>query len=89
MPSPTSGQTLNEFPSSNIYQGMENFYLPQHREDPSLAMANLVPMAAGLGGTWDPGDLAVMDILDGGIAPWTAEYLTDGQSGVDPFLFPF
>ncbi|KAJ5988597.1 hypothetical protein N7481_003807, partial [Penicillium waksmanii] len=89
MPSPTSGQTLNEFPGSNIYQGMENFYLPQHREDPSLEMANLAPMAAGLGGTWDPGDLAVMDILDGGIAPWTADYLTDGQSGVDPFLFPF
>lgn len=88
-PSPTSAQTLNEFPGSSIYPGMEHFYMPQSREDPSMAMGSLIPMNAGLSGTWDPADLAVMDILDGGIAPWTAEYLTDGQSGVDPFLFPF
>jgi len=68
---------------------MENFYFPQSREDHSIPMANMAPIANTLGGSWDPADLAVMDILDGGIAPWTAEYLTDGQSGVDPFLFPF
>ncbi|KAJ5234742.1 uncharacterized protein N7469_003910 [Penicillium citrinum] len=87
--SPALTQSLNAFPNPNIYHGMENLYFPQSREDPSIPMANMAPMANTLGGSWDPADLAVMDILDGGIAPWTAEYLTDGQSGVDPFLFPF
>ncbi|KAJ5103173.1 hypothetical protein N7532_003702 [Penicillium argentinense] len=72
------------------FQNMGQLYIPQTREDPSLAMGNMGPMAApGFGGTWDLADLAVFDILDGGIAAWTAEYLTDGQTGVDPFLFPF
>lgn len=57
----------------------------------SAFISNQATSLSGLeiGGTWDPADFAVMDILDGGIAPWTAEYLTDGQSGIDPFLFPF
>lgn len=89
VPPQPSDQTIDTF-GSNTFQGFDNFYLPQTREDPTIALGNLAPMTApGLGGTWDPADLAVMDILDGGIAPWTAEYLTDGQSGVDPFLFPF
>jgi len=87
--SPALTQSLNGFSNPNIYHGMENFYFPQSREDHSIPMANMAPIANTLGGSWDPADLAVMDILDGGIAPWTAEYLTDGQSGVDPFLFPF
>ncbi|KAJ5609293.1 hypothetical protein N7528_009860 [Penicillium herquei] len=41
------------------------------------------------GDIWDPTDSALMDMLDGGMTPWTADYLTDGQSGIDPFLFPF
>lgn len=54
-----------------------------------MAFNPLLALGSGMGGAWDPADLAVMDMLDGGITPWTAEYLTDGQSGVDPFLFPF
>jgi hypothetical protein len=55
-----------------------------------MAMNGMMPVAAlGVSGPLDPADLAVMDMLDGGIAPRTEEYLTDGQSGVDPFLFPF
>ncbi|CAG8374419.1 unnamed protein product [Penicillium salamii] len=45
--------------------------------------------AFGPSGSWDPAEMAVMNMLNDGITPWTAEYLTDGQSGVDPFLFPF
>jgi hypothetical protein len=33
--------------------------------------------------------MAIMNMIDDRTAPWSAEYLTDGQSGVDPFLFPF
>ncbi|KAJ5334027.1 uncharacterized protein N7506_007810 [Penicillium brevicompactum] len=43
----------------------------------------------GTNGSWDPAEMAVMNMLNDGVTPWTAEYLTDGQSGVDPFLFPF
>ncbi len=71
---------------------MDQYYFAPNngREDPFMAVSGMMPLAAsGLGGSWDPADLAVMDMLDGGIAPWTQEYLTDGQSGVDPFLFPF
>ncbi|KAJ5676184.1 hypothetical protein N7462_009081, partial [Penicillium macrosclerotiorum] len=67
------------------------FYLPdQQRHNPSLAWNNFSQLRpTGNAGNWDLTDLAMMDILDGGISPWTAEYLTDGQSGIDPFLFPF
>jgi hypothetical protein len=59
-------------------------------EDPSLN-SNSFPQFSAFGstGSWDPAEMAVMNMLDDGIAPWTAEYLTVGQSGVDPFLFPF
>ena len=59
-------------------------------EDPSLN-SNSFPQFPPFGttGSWDPAEMAVMNMLDDGIAPWTAEYLTDGQSGVNPFLFPF
>lgn len=80
------------FHSPSGLSGMDPYYFAPNnaREDSSMAMSGLMPLAAsGLGGPWDPADLAVMDMLDGGIAPWTQEYLTDGQSGVDPFLFPF
>lgn len=65
---------------------------PLRQEDQSLSLGNnpsQFPLT-GSGGAWDPADMAVMDMLNGGLTPWTAEYLTDGQSGgVDPFLFPF
>ncbi|KAJ5307544.1 hypothetical protein N7476_008200 [Penicillium atrosanguineum] len=82
----TSFQGLNGLP------GMDQIYFAPNSatESTPMSMNDMVPLAAsGLGGPWDPANLAVMDILDGGIAPWTEEYLTDGQSGVDPFLFPF
>jgi hypothetical protein len=71
---------------------MEQFYLAPNsaRDYHSMAMNGTMPVAASvMNGPLDPADLAVMDMLDGGIVPWTEEYLTDGQSGVDPFLFPF
>ncbi|KAJ5206639.1 hypothetical protein N7491_002746, partial [Penicillium cf. griseofulvum] len=43
----------------------------------------------GTAGSWDPAEMAVMNMLDDGTSPWPAEYLTGAQSGVDPFLFPF
>ncbi|KAJ5684534.1 uncharacterized protein N7477_000879 [Penicillium maclennaniae] len=54
---------------------------------PCMSSNGMLPLAAS--GLWDSANLAAIDILDSGIAPWTEEYLTDGQSGVDPFLFPF
>ncbi|KAJ5108491.1 hypothetical protein N7456_005166 [Penicillium angulare] len=65
--------------------------LPQPNTEPSVFASNQATSMSELGNgdIWDPTDFAVLDILDGGIAPWTAEYLTDGQSGIDPFLFPF
>lgn len=80
------------FQAPNGLPGMDHDYFAPNnaREDSFVAMSGMMPLAAsGFGGSWDPADLAVMDMLDGGIAPWTQEYLTDGQSGVDPFLFPF
>ncbi|KAJ5815698.1 hypothetical protein N7474_007475 [Penicillium riverlandense] len=66
---------------------------PQSHQDHSgqgLFQQTPLHIITGSGGAWDPADMAVMDMLNGGITPWTAEYLTDGQSnGVDPFLFPF
>jgi hypothetical protein len=80
------------FQGHNGLTGMEQFYLAPNsaRDYHSMAMNGMMPFAgSGMTGPLDPADLAVMDMLDGGIAPWTEEYLTDGQSGVDPFLFPF
>jgi hypothetical protein len=82
----------NSLQNHNGLPGMEHAYLAPNNAAGSipLSMNGMVPFtASGLGGPWDPANLAVMDILDGGIAPWTEEYLTDSQSGVDPFLFPF
>jgi hypothetical protein len=82
-------QTQPSHPSVEQFQG----YSTQLRqEDQSLSLGNNSSQfpVTGSGGAWDPADMAVMDMLNGGITPWTAEYLTDGQSGgVDPFLFPF
>lgn len=76
------------FQGPNAHPGMEQFYFaPSATEHTPMSLNTMMPLAAS--GPWDPANLAVMDILDGGIAPWTEEYLTDGQSGVDPFLFPF
>ena len=52
---------------------------------------NTFPQFPPLGtiGSWDPSEMAIMNMIDDRTAPWSAEYLTDGQSGVDPFLFPF
>ncbi|KAJ5280436.1 hypothetical protein N7478_005808 [Penicillium angulare] len=65
--------------------------LPQPNTEHSVFGSNQATSIPELGNEdmWDPTDFAVLDMLDGGIAPWTAEYLTDGQSGIDPFLFPF
>ncbi|KAJ5823869.1 hypothetical protein N7447_006209 [Penicillium robsamsonii] len=53
--------------------------------------SNNFPQLSSFGttGSWDPAEMAVMNMLDDGTSPWPAEYLTGGQSGVDPFLFPF
>ncbi|KAJ6065543.1 hypothetical protein N7444_001196 [Penicillium canescens] len=52
---------------------------------------NAFPQFPPLGtvGSWDPSEMAIMNMIDERTAPWSVEYLTDGQSGVDPFLFPF
>lgn len=96
----TSAETcgLNGEQSQGSLQGsdgaptVESLCIPpnQSRDDTSSVFSAIESLSGpGIGGTWDPSDLAFMDMLDGGMTPWTAEYLTDGQSGVDPFLFPF
>ncbi|KAJ5365265.1 hypothetical protein N7517_008151 [Penicillium concentricum] len=56
----------------------------------SISSNNFPQFASfGTAGVWDPVEMAVMNMLDDGTSPWPAEYLTGGQSGVDPFLFPF
>lgn len=61
------------------------------RPDDSSFNFNTFPQYPALGtvGSWDPSEMAIMNMIDDRMAPWSAEYLTDGQSGVDPFLFPF
>lgn len=61
------------------------------RPDDSSFNFNTFPQYPPLGtvGSWDPSEMAIMNMIDDRTAPWSAEYLTDGQSGVDPFLFPF
>lgn len=85
-------QTYNSYHANQAIASIDQLYLPsgQARDDTPMTFGNLSSLSAsGMGATWDPADFAVMDMLDGGIAPWTADYLIDGQSGVDPFLFPF
>lgn len=81
-----SPQESNEDPT------MESLCIPpnQNRDDTS-SVFNTIDLLSGpsVEGAWEPSDLALMNMLDGGMTPWTADYLTDGQSGVDPFLFPF
>lgn len=85
-------QSQGALQGSNAAPIMDSLCIPpnQSRDDTS-SVFNAVDSLSGLGigGAWDPSDLAFMDMLDGGMTPWTADYLTDGQSGVDPFLFPF
>lgn len=90
-PTPIYEQSQGSYPGGSDISVLDQLYPPsqQNREDSGMAFNPLLALGSGMGGAWDPADLAVMDMLDGGIAPWTAEYLTDGQSGVDPFLFPF
>lgn len=83
---------FNSFHSSQGTTHIDHFYSQsgQTRDDASMTLNNIGLLPTnGMLGPWDTTDLAVMDMLDGGISPWTADYLTDGQSGVDPFLFPF
>jgi hypothetical protein len=76
---------------SAVIHSFDNAPLPSTRPEVPLLNTNNFPQfpAFATTGSWDPAEMAVMNMLDDGIAPWTAEYLTDGQSGVDPFLFPF
>ncbi|KAJ5919869.1 hypothetical protein N7454_009704 [Penicillium verhagenii] len=85
-------QTQGSFQGSPVAPAAEQLYTPsnQNREDSSLVFNTPGSLSGpGIGAAWDPSDLAFMDMLDGGLIPWTADYLTDGQSGVDPLLFPF
>lgn len=89
-----SGQEMYQHdpPSHLSVEQIQGYATSLRQEDQSSSLGNNpshFPLT-GSGGAWDPADMAVMDMLNGGITPWTAEYLTDGQSGgVDPFLFPF
>lgn len=75
---------------SGIIQAFENAPVLSRSEDQSLNSDPFPQFPAfGTSGSWDSSEMAVMNMLSDGITPWTAEYLTDGQSGVDPFLFPF
>ncbi|KAJ5947725.1 hypothetical protein N7466_000740 [Penicillium verhagenii] len=85
-------QTQGSLQGSPVTTAVEQLYTPsnQNREDSSLLFNTPGSLSGpGIGSAWDPSDLAFMDMLDGGLIPWTADYLTDGQSGVDPLLFPF
>jgi hypothetical protein len=61
------------------------------RSDEASFNLNHLPQFPPFGtvGSWDPSEMAFMNMIDDRTASWSAEYLTDGQSGVDPFLFPF
>ncbi|CAI7596646.1 unnamed protein product [Penicillium bialowiezense] len=75
---------------SGIIQAFDNAPVLSRSEDQSLNSDPFPQFPAfGTSGSWDSSEMAVMNMLSDGITPWTAEYLTDGQSGVDPFLFPF
>ena len=84
-------QSHGSLQGSNGAPAVESCISPNHGRDDASSVLNTIDSLSGPGieGTWDPSDLAFMDMLDGGMTPWTAEYLTDGHSGVDPFLFPF
>ncbi|KAJ5524402.1 hypothetical protein N7494_011052 [Penicillium frequentans] len=85
-------QSQESLQGNNGASIMDSLCIPpnQSRDDtPSVFNALDSLSGPGIGDAWDSSDLAFMDMLDGGMTPWTADYLTDGQSGVDPFLFPF
>jgi hypothetical protein len=93
----TSGQEHPQHPHppqpndrSAVLHSFDNPHSSTRSDDLSLNSNSFSQFSVfGSTGPWDPAEMAVMNMLDDGIAPWTAGYLTDGQSGVDPFLFPF
>lgn len=82
-------KNLNWFPETHI---VESLCIPpnQNRDDNSPVFNAIDSLSGpGIGGAWDSSDSEFMDMLDGGMTPWTADNLTDRQSGVNSFLFPF
>lgn len=92
---PRREQPQHPYPSdiderSAMLQPFESASSLMRPEDPSLNSISFPQFPAfSTGGLWDPAEMGVMNMLDDGNAPWTVEYLTNGQSRVDPFLFPF
>ena len=83
-------QDISQFCNGSPAQGGYWLTPSNIREFPSLAFNDPVSVLdADLEGSWDPANVAVLNMLDGGIPPWMADHLNDGHSAVDPLLFPF